>query len=352
MKNNKCENFIIINRKLLKDKNIDPENTVKELYKKILKREPDKTGLYYFVSQLKNNHLTITEVSKILESSEEAKAIQSFSHYSDKYWNDLPVVKQYKNKLSTDNKDLHWLDDIKNRFSDIVPFKKILIVGCGNGWLERQLFDSKIGLDFDAFDISEKYIQEAKSQKGDRLINYFIDNINNLQKIKPNSYDAIFNFAILHHATELDDAMKKLSDSLKPNGLIFNEEYVGPARNQYSDEHLNIMLEVMADLPEKFRSKHSLRPPLANFRVEPSEAIHSDLVISTFKKYFDIVYERNMNGGIAYQILWNNIEQFENSNDPEAEKQLEYLLKNDFEFSKQGKVPVLFWYSVGKPKMA
>ena len=326
------------------------ENLIKEIYKKTLSRDPDRLGLDYYISQMMNGKLTLLDIEKQLYDSEEGTSIRNFSHYSDKYWNDLSRVKEYKNKLSTDDENIHWIDDIPNRFSDNVPFESVLIVGCGNGWLERKLFDMNIGKKFDAFDISEKYIQEAKSQKGERSINYFIDDINNLQKIKQNSYDAIFNFAILHHATELDDAMKKLSSYLTNDGLIFNEEYVGPARNQYSDKHLRVMLEVMSDLPEKFRSKHPLRPNLGNFRVEPSEAIHSDLVIPTFKKYFDTIYERDMNGGIAYMILWNNIKQFENPNDPEASKLLEYLLDQDLKFSREEKVPVLFWYGVGKPK--
>jgi len=326
------------------------EKTVQQLYKKILLREPDKTGLYYFVSQLESKKMTLEDVRNSLINSEEGKSLQNYSHYSDKYWNDLIRVKEYKNKLSTDNENIHWIDDISNRFSEQIPFENVLIVGCGNGWLERLLFDKKVGKNFDSFDISEKYIQEAKEKKSNRQINYFIDDINNLQKIKPKKYDAIFNFAILHHATEIDNAMKKLSESLKSDGLIFNEEFVGPARNQYSDDHLQKMLEVNSDLPERFRSKHTLRPPLANFRVEPSEAIHSDLVRPTFEKYFDIVFEREMNGGIAYQILWNNIEQFENSNDPETRKWLEYLLEKDYEFSKRGIVPILFWYGVGKSK--
>ena len=57
-----------------------------------------------------------------------------------------------------------------------------------------------------------------------------------------------------------------------------------------------------------------------------------------------------MNGGIAYQILWNNIEQFENQDDPDAKKWLEYIIKKDEDFSNSMDVPVLFWYCVGKPK--
>jgi 2-polyprenyl-3-methyl-5-hydroxy-6-metoxy-1,4-benzoquinol methylase len=325
------------------------EVQVENLYQRILLRQADKTGLFYFVSQLKSKKLSLQEIEKSLLESDEGKKINSFSHYTDKYWNNLEPVRQYKNQLSTGNKDIQWLSDISDRFQEFLPFEKVLIVGCGNGWLERMLYDNGIGKEFDAFDISEKYISEAKSEKGNRLINYFIDDINNLSKLESQKYDAIFNFAILHHATELEDAIKKLSSCLKPNGLIFNEEYVGPARNQYSDEHLQLMFEINSDLPEKFQTKQMLRPPLANFRVEPSEAIHSDLVIKYFKKYFDVVYEKNMNGGIAYQILWNNIENFENQ-DPEAKKWLDYLLKKDEELTNSGKVPVMFWYCVGSPK--
>ena len=108
----------------------------------------------------------------------------------------------------------------------------------------------------------------------------------------------------------------------------------------------------MSDLPEKFRSKVGfLRPPLANFRVEPSEAIHSDLILPLIPKYFDVVYEKNLNGGVAYQILHNNIEEYEDNSNPESEKWLQYLLKQDIKFTEEGKVPVLFWYGVCKPKL-
>ena len=323
---------------------------VTKLYKKILLREPDKTGLYYLINLLKKGQMTLEDVRKSLSESKEGKAISQYSHYTDKYWNDLKRVARYKNKLATGKENTNWIEDIPSSFKNYVPFKKVLIVGCGNGWVERKLSDMKIGLQFDAFDISDNYLEEAKKNRGDRHIHYFVEDINKMNSIDDEQYDAVFNFAILHHVTKLEYALEKLSKCLKKDGLMFNEEYVGPARNQYSDEHLQIMLEVMSDLPEKFRTTHSLRPPLANFRVEPSEAIHSDLIRPTFEKYFDIVYERDMNGGIAYMILWNNIEKFENSNDSEASRWLEYLLEKDIELSNNGKVPILFWYGVGKPK--
>ena len=329
----------------------DLEKKITGLYKELLQRSPDKTGLYYFISMINKKHLTIEDVKKILSESDEAKSLKEFTHYSDKYWNDLELVRKYKDKLATGNENTHWISDILNRFKEYLPFGNVLIVGCGNGWLERQLYDLGIGKHFDAFDMSEKYINEAKELKQSRPIDYFLDDINSMSKIEDNKYDAVFNFAVLHHAMNIEYALKKLASCLKNNGLMFNEEYVGPARNQYSDDHVNIMLEIMSELPKKFRTKAKfLRPPLANFRVEPSEAIHSDLILPLIPKYFDIVYQRNLNGGVAYQILHNNIDEFNDTSNSESVKWLEYLLQRDLQFTENGKVPVLFWYGVCTPK--
>ena len=131
------------------------------LYEKILKRKPDKTSLYYFVSNLEKKYLSLEDVKEILSDSDEAKSLSDYSHYADKYWNDLEVVRKYKNKLATGNENTHWIEDILERFKEHLPFEDVLIVGCGNGWLERKLFDLGIGKHFDAFDMSVKYIDEV-----------------------------------------------------------------------------------------------------------------------------------------------------------------------------------------------
>ena len=344
-------------QELPRDENLSKNELVKKyttflesVYSNVLLRSVDASGLMAFLPKLINNELSEETVLSIISESEEAKSIRNFSHYSDKYWNDLQVVKEYLNKLSTGNEKITWIDDLKVRFKQYLPFQKVLIVGCGNGWLERQLYDLGIGIEFDAFDVSEKYLDTAKKEKGDRRINYFVSDINNMENIKDAKYDAVFNFAILHHTTKVEYAIKKLSHTLKDGGLMFNWEYVGSPRNQYTNEHVKIMEEVMSKMPERFRSKHRLRPHIENFRVEPTEAIHSDLIIPMFRKYFDVIHERELNGGVAYQILWNNIDQFRDKSDKEAQKVLKMLLEEDQRLSKEKKVPILFWYSVGKSK--
>lgn len=273
-----------------------------------------------------------------------------YDHYKDNYWNNLHPVQQYINYNATGNKDTIWQIDLLTRFQNLTPFKKILVIGCGNGWVERQLFDLRIGIDFDAFDISEKYLEQAKKQKGERKIRYFKADLNKLDSLPISYYDAIFNVGVLHHGFRLERIMWFLSRSLKPDGLMFNFDYVGPAQNNYSDEHLKLMTEINNSLPNRFKSPHRLKPVKEDFAFgDPTEAVNADLVRPTFERFFDIIYQRDVNGGIAYQILVNNISEFE-KNDEESLDILDEIIKKDQFYTENKKVPVMFWYSVGKPK--
>lgn len=304
---------------------------------------------YYLISKGPIRRIASNEKMKKLCNSFTINCPGDYDHYKDQYWNDLELVQYYINENATGKRETIWQEDILTRFKKFVPFNDVLIIGCGNGWVERQLHDLKIGLHFDAFDISEKYLDTAKSLANNRNITYFKADINNLENFPTSKYDAIFNVGVLHHAFRSSHAVWILSRMLNPNGLIFNFDYIGPSRNQYSAEHLRIMQDTMSCLPEKFRSKHPLRPKLESFKDEPTEAVHSDLVRPTVERFFDIIYERDLNGGVAYQILWNNIDEFKKK-DKEANETLEFLLKKDAEYTYSKKVPVLFWYSVGTPK--
>lgn len=274
----------------------------------------------------------------------------NFEYYHDQYWNDLPEIQKYINKCATDNQNITWIEDILTRYPKRVPFEKVLIVGCGNGWVERQLYDLGIGEKFDAFDISPEHIDIAKKLVDGREINYFIDDMNNLKNIPIDNYDAIFNVGVLHHVFRLTKTIWTLYSALKKDGLMFNFEYVGPSQNQYSDEHLKILEKINEEIGSRFSSIIPLRPKKSNFeRGDPTEAVNSDLVRPILSRFFDSIHERNINGGIAYQILWNNIAAFKIT-DETAKNTIKFLITKDQELTENGKVPVLFWYSIITPK--
>lgn len=214
----------------------------------------------------------------------------------------MPIIQNYINQCATDNPNITWIEDILIRFRKHISFEKVLVVGCGNGWVERQLYDIGVGKNFDAFDMSETHLVLAKKLTNNRKINYFKNDLNNLTNLKLKHYDAIFNVGVLYHTFRLSKTMRDLHKTLKKNGLMFNFEYVGPAYNQYSDEHVEIIKQVNDSLSSRFRTIIPLRPKLRSFQKgDPSEAVNADLLIQSMTRFFDVIYKQKINGGYIIQ---------------------------------------------------
>jgi len=309
-------------------------------------------GLVFFVIN-KIPHmktiLTNLGIGRIISYAHKT-GLLSYDHYADEYWNELDMVQKYINKHATDNEDKIWQIDLLSRFAEYIPFQKCLVIGCGNGWVERQLYDLKIGLNFDAFDISKKYLKEAKGKKENRPIRYFKDDLNNLEKLPLNHYDAIFNVGALHHGFRLSKTLWYLNRSMKSNGLMFNFDYVGPALNNYSNDHVKLLTQINKQLPKRFQTTRKFTTTKEDIAFgDSTEAVNSDLVRPIFERFFDIIYQRDLNGGIGYPLLVVNTKEF-HKNDDDVKYNLAKILEYDKKFTIEHKIPVLFWYGVGKPK--
>lgn len=268
-------------------------------------------------------------------------------HYADRYWNDLPAVAAYLCRRSTGDPTVWWTDHVKARYAT-PPRRRALVIGCGNGWVERDLADRDIAEHFDAFDGSPDYLKVAEERRGTRPIRYFRADFDTYRP--DGSYDLIVNVAALHHVRYLYRMSRLLAGALTPDGLFINWEYVGPSRNQYAVPHVTLMQTLNAGLPERFRSPHGLRPSLHAFLTgDPTEAVHSAEILRAVEDYFELVERKDLGGGIAYQILWNNIAEFE-KDDAEAREVLSRLLEADEDLTRRGTVPSLFCFFVARAR--
>jgi SAM-dependent methyltransferase len=264
-------------------------------------------------------------------------------HYADEYWNALWPVVDYLQRRSTGDPKLWWMDYLRDRYNP-AGFERALVIGCGNGWVERDLFDRGVAKRFDAFDASEAYLSEAERARGDRPIHYFEADFRQLQL--RDRYDLVVNVAALHHAQYLYGATRVLAHALVPDGLFVHWEYVGPSRNQYPRGQVRAMGEVRDSLPERFRTPHALRHDLRDMVLgDPTEAVHSSEIRRALLDYLDIVEWRDLGGGIAYQLLWNHLAPFRDGS-PEAEAALERILAADAALSGTAGVPHLFAFAV------
>ena len=211
----------------------------------------------------------------------------------------------------------------------------------------KHILKLKIGKSIDVIDNNLENIKNCISQKKFLPINYFYksyDSITGLNK----KYDAIFCGPILNYIQNLDLFFNSLIGLLNQNGLVFIHDYVGPFKMIFSNKHLKLLNEINSNLPKKYRTNYNLaKLPDQNLQ---HMVANSESIQDIFTKYFDIHFARELNGGIAYPIIWGNVEKFNSKSGIKSKEQLKSILKSDEIFSKNRDVPILFWYCVGRNK--
>lgn len=301
-----------------------------------------ETVVHSYLSSLKNKTLE----NNILEKKALEKKKDNSQKITSTYWNELPQVNEYLNNLATDDLKKSPIEDINNRFSSRLPFQNVLVIGTLKFQTVKDLLNLKIAQQIDVIDTNLENIKNSILQKNYLPINYFHQAYDSISKLNK-KYDAIFCGPLLNYIDDIDSFFKSLNHMLNKNGIIFIHDYIGPSKMHFSNDHVKLLQQINSDLPEKFRTSfvlNELPDPNLQHMVTSPESLKN-----TFLKYFDLEFSRNLNGGIAYPLLFGNIGKFQILSN--GTKQLVNLLKLDKEYSENNKVPILFWYGVGNPKI-
>ncbi|HXA43611.1 MAG TPA: methyltransferase domain-containing protein [Candidatus Solibacter sp.] len=271
-------------------------------------------------------------------------------YYSGDYWNELPRVLEYMSENFTGDRTRWWTADFAERFCQ-QPFQHALFLNCGNGWVEREFLDRGLVVKATAFDYSNDLLKSAEEERGGRPITYFQADANRVE-LEADQYDLVVNVASLHHVQYIDRICRMLCRALKPGGLIVSCDYIGPSRNQYSRRHWSHIKSVNRSMPAAARKQPLRHPHLPTMLVmDPTEAIHSDLIMETLARYFDIIERHDTGGGIAYELLTHNARLKELS-PAELDPIVENVLRADRDYTRTGAVPQMFSYFLARPRKA
>ena len=150
------------------------------------------------------------------------KEIEKFSKMASEWWNPLGKFKPLHKfnpvriKYIRDSAAKHFKIKSNNE-----PLKNlnILDIGCGGGLLSEPM--NKLGASVTGIDASKTNINIAKihSKKNKLKINYICASPENL-KINQ-KFDIILNMEIVEHVEDVNLFIKKSSELLKKNGLMF-----------------------------------------------------------------------------------------------------------------------------------
>lgn len=109
------------------------------------------------------------------------------------------------------------------KMSNLEEGATVLEIGCGQGVgakLINKYFSPKI---IEGIDLDPDMISRAKRRNKNSSIHFSIGDASNL-KFKSGSFDAIFDFAIIHHIPNWKDCLGELKRVLKPGGQIIMED--------------------------------------------------------------------------------------------------------------------------------
>jgi SAM-dependent methyltransferase len=226
-------------------------------------------------------------------------------YYADRYWNELEPVQRYLDLLATGDANVRWWQHLaawRGR-----PFRKALSINCGNGWVERQLLEygvieSAVGIDF-----TESFLTQARdaAAAASLPIEYLQADINTFD-FDVEGVDLVINHAAGHHIAYIDRAFRHLARVLGSDGVFASYDYVGAHRNHYPTRQWDAVHQANERLPEHLRQNLRYANMAEMLRLDPTEAIHSELIMPTMRRYFDLAHEAYLGGGVAYEILSRN----------------------------------------------
>ncbi len=225
-------------------------------------------------------------------------------YYRDRYWNDLDEVRRHLNQLVTGEPEKRWYEYLQDRLDGRV-FERALMLNCGNGWVERELVDAGVVTEAVGIDILDDLLEQARTEAGDRELRYEQCDTN-VAAFPEGPFDLVVNHSAAHHIRNLDRVFRAIAELLPDDGWFVNWDYVGPHRNQYPYEQWSAAWELLQSLPEDLRSEMEYPYLPAMLASDPTEAVHSELILDTFERYFTTDEMVELGGGLAYLVLTHN----------------------------------------------
>ena len=217
---------------------------------------------------------------------------------------------------------------LKHYLGDKV-IKRGLEVGGGLGKQAVQCYRMLGAEQFDVLDISDFSVAKGNEMAKEQGINvrYAVSDLNR-DKLPENQYDLIVASGSLHHIENLEHLFEQIGRALKPDGVFFANDYMGPSKMQWTDNQIAIMNHLLATFPDQYAKvrhrddqvfKEVTRIPLEIFaRVDPSEGVRSAEIFSVMQDYLDIMDIVPIGNTVNYEMLRGRIHNFDDADEKDA----------------------------------
>jgi SAM-dependent methyltransferase len=227
-------------------------------------------------------------------------------------WMANTAVLMHLNERATGDPARDWLSSWAHRWF-VGDGLRVLVLGCGEGWLERAVAGWPFVARIDAVDFAEHAVARAReAARGIARIEYGVVDLNR-DVLPRDTYDVVVAHSVLHHVENLEHAYAQIEGCMRADATLIVNEYVGPNRFQYGDDVLWAMNALLRALPEELRRPYDVRtrPTLDEMIAnDPTEAVRSEELLSLTARWFDVRERKNIGGTILQHLLYDIVEHF------------------------------------------
>jgi SAM-dependent methyltransferase len=228
------------------------------------------------------------------------------------------------NECVTGDPNVWPIDALAPRFG---PLAHVITLGCGDGVLDRQLRERRICESLTGIDISQASLAIARRHAEEQGLTNFEYVRGDLDRLvlEKNSCDAVVFHQSLHHVADLEGCLDTVRNALRPGGLVYLDEYIGPSQSEWNRDLLRDADEVYRELPDGVRRRRRLQLPVDG--KDPSEAIRSSEIVREVTSRFEIELRRDY-GGTYLSVIYPHLD-FSRSDDRERVDILARLIRSE-----------------------
>ena len=262
------------------------------------------------------------------------------------FWVPSAALQRHVNRTASGNPEVDWLTHVRAHHL-AGELKRTLIVGCGEGHVERALARMPGGGAITATDADAGAVERARRQVERRGLTGIAHAVLDPDTQPPPAgpWDAILVQGVLRHAARPGELLKQLHDTLAPHGRLVFVEYVGPDRFQYSDAQRAIVDRYLRLLPERLRFARS--DAEESLRACPHEAAHSAELLDLARRTFAEEAMYSGGGGLLHPLL-SGLERNFGKDPADDERVLAVLCAAEAHLSARGLVCDAFAIFVGR----
>jgi len=308
----------------------------------------------------KLNQRGLKFISSKFNFNEIERAKTAFNHENTQSanWWIIPKIRERWNLLITGNKNIDIPNFTLNRFLKNKQNLKMLSLGSGNCSSELKFATYSNFDEILCTDIAEKPLNQAKRVSKEKQltnIKFEIQNANQYS-FPENYYDIVYFKASLHHFKNVEFLVgKHIKKTLKKDGLLIIDEFVGPTRFQFPKHQIKAINEAIQLIPKKYRKRFRLNiyknkvygsGLIRMILADPSECIDSENILPSIHKHYEIIYEAGYGGNIIKMALKDLAHHF-----IELDEEKEAILNDLFDFEDEflKKYPSDFVFGIYKP---